>query len=116
MCTSKIGTNNIFNCDHLKIGNDIAKDLLKINPSAAKIVDRNGDLPLHLSLMGGKNWYHDGVKEIFEAFPNALQNSDAKSEPVLGLSPVMIASSVKECDLTTIFELIRKDPTIAAFH
>jgi hypothetical protein len=87
-------------------GNDITKDVLKINPAAAKIVDRNGDLPLHLTLRVGKKWHHAGVKDLFEAFPGALLCSDHQ-----GLSPVMIASSVNECDLTTIFELLRNNPT-----
>ena len=89
------------------IGNDIAKDLLKLYPEAAKVKDSCGTLPLHLSLHAGKKWFNDGIKELFEAAPEALDARDNR-----GLSPVMIASSVKQCDLTTIFELLRNDQCI----
>ena len=91
----------------IKLGNDIAKDLLKLHPRAAKVKDSSGSLPLHLSLHAGKKWFNDGIKELFEAAPEALDVRDSQ-----GLSPIMIASSVKQCDLTTIFELLRNDQCI----
>ena len=87
------------------LGNDVAQELVDIYPGAAKVKDSNGSLPLHLSLHAGKQWFNDGIKELFEAAPEALNIRDNG-----GLTPVMIASSMKGCNLTTIFELMRNGP------
>lgn len=89
------------------LGDDLVKQILKINPSAAKLHDANGSYPLHLSLYSGKHWFNDGVKEIFEAAPETLALRDGQ-----GFTPATIASIGNGCDLTTIFELLRHDPNI----
>ncbi len=48
------------------------------------------------------------MKELFEAHPESLQAVDQN-----GLTPVVVASSVGRCDLTTIFELLRNGPDLA---
>jgi len=114
---------------------EVIKDAIKAYPQAASISDRFGNLPLHLSLHAGGTW-ETGVKEIFQAAPNAIYMQDNSS----GLSPFMIAASKKNhhgadhhhtrllkveeieiydffqkkanlLELTTVFELLRKNPS-----
>ncbi len=89
------------------VGDDLVKQILKINPNAAKLPDTKASYPLHLSLYSGKHWFNDGIKEIFEAAPETLVLRDMR-----GFTPATIASIGNECDLMTIFELIRHDPNI----
>ena len=78
-------------------------NLLKINPKAAEVADSNGSLPLHLSLSAGKSWYSDGIEELCNIVPEALHVINNE-----GLTPIMIAAaSTSECDLTTVFQLLR---------
>jgi len=109
-------------------------DVLKAYPQAASIPDCNGNLPLYLCLRSGKRW-DTGVKEIFEAAPHAIQGGCIGSN----LPPFMIAVSktsdyyhhhhttevlnkyqhkgdaqfneeVALLEITTAFELLRRDP------
>ena len=101
---------------------DILKDLLNVHSEAAHIPDFRGNLPLHLSLKSGKTW-QTGVFDIYNAYPGALLVPDQDC----GLLPFMIAAFQKEqqgvsCQLfsgklrdnprlTTVYELLRKDPS-----
>jgi len=117
---------------------EVIKDIVKAYPQAAFIPDRFGNLPLHLSLYAGCTW-DTGVKEIFQAAPDAIYVRDHSS----GLLPFMIAASKKfftsadhrhateiltieenkrkdkyenrvgSLELATIFHLLQKDPSQA---
>ena len=95
-------------------GNELIRNLLVANPSAAFYMDAEGNLPLHLSLKNGKTWC-DGVDKLTEAAPFALAVMDKKTN----LFPFMLAAEGKDCDnafgnrrkLTTIYELLRAGPT-----
>lgn len=109
-------------------------DVLRAYPQAAFIPDRYGNLPLHICLHSGKMW-HTGVKEMFEAAPHAIQTEDTASN----LRAFMITASksninndkypstralhtheyekgvhinekVALLELTTVFELLQRDP------
>ena len=98
------------------------RDVLNAHPEAAHIPDSRGHLPLHLSLKSGKTW-QTGIYDICNASPQALLVPDKDC----GLLPFMIAAFQKEepqvsCQLfsgklrenprlTTIFELLRRDPS-----
>jgi len=111
---------------------EVIKHILIAHPEAASIPDRVGNLPLHISLRAGKTWY-TGVKEIFEAAPNAIHVQDR----TWCQFPFMIAASkrlndnccpaipfypkqhetesshqnvVNLLELTTVFELLRRNP------
>ena len=109
-------------------------DVLNAHPEVASIPDPSGYLPLHLSLRAGYTW-HTGVKEIFEARPDVIFVRDHTSY----LFSFMIAAckkihidhqpselfgtkidkielnkqnAVDLSQLTTIFELLRRDPCV----
>jgi len=109
---------------------EVIKDVLYMYPEAASVPDPFGDLPLHLSLRAGRTW-EAGVKEIFDAAPDAIHVQDRLSRQF----PFMIAASkrfkngsyyAKELglnrreiesnrqrdlsELTTVFELLRRHP------
>lgn len=115
---------------------EVIKDVLNAYPEAASVPDYNGNLPLHASLHAGKTW-DNGIKEIFEAAPQAIHVQDCRSSHF----PFMIAAYDKDetkdkqhihkiytveqddkvvnliqralflSELTTIFELIRRAPS-----
>jgi len=111
---------------------EVIKDVLNAYPEAASIPDQFGDLALHLSLRAGKTWC-TGVKEIFEAAPHAIHvqdrtscqfpfmiaastkwNTDHHPVEILDTKQYEIESSHQKAidllELTTVFELLRRDP------
>ena len=95
-------------------GNEIIRDCLAVNPSAASAHDAQGNLPLHLSLKSGKYW-STGIRELIDAAPSTLGAIDEET----GIFPFMLAAEAKESDeslnagqkLTTIFELLKRGPS-----
>jgi ankyrin repeat protein len=83
--------------------------LLQANPtseaSGACVPDLLGRLPLHLALSSGKSW-KDGVKELVEAYPDAMSSPDMSSK----LYPFMMAAEGWKGDTNTTFELLRHSP------
>ena len=100
----------------------ILKTLLNMYPEGASISFRNR-LPLHLALERKLTWKEGGVADVLYAYPGALQVADEKES---GLLPFMIAAklseknrrgmedngiNVEDVDVTTIYHLLREDPT-----
>ena len=81
--------------------------LIQAGADAACIPDSLGRLPLHLAIGSGKRW-GEGVKAILEAYPEALSHVDV----VTGLHPFLQAAAGDRSDCGTIFELLRKDPSL----
>eukprot|EP00559_Dactyliosolen_fragilissimus_P007992 CAMPEP_0184870212 /NCGR_PEP_ID=MMETSP0580-20130426/36860_1 /TAXON_ID=1118495 /ORGANISM="Dactyliosolen fragilissimus" /LENGTH=522 /DNA_ID=CAMNT_0027372191 /DNA_START=262 /DNA_END=1830 /DNA_ORIENTATION=- len=89
---------------------EILKLILKIDPSAASVADRNGNLPLDLATKFGLPW-EGGLRDIFMANPEAnhLRNKD-------NLSCFMVAASSQLTDanatsmLDNIYQLLRCSP------
>jgi ankyrin repeat protein len=96
-------------------GNELIKDVLAVNPSAANVKDSEGNLPLHLSLKSGKTW-STGINELVKAAPFAIGAMDEESS----MFPFMLAAEGKNSDgtldpgqkLSTIYELLRRGPSL----
>jgi ankyrin repeat protein len=50
--------------------------LVALHPRGASIQDRQGRLPLHLACEIGKEWNEGGLEDLYEAFPDALQQAE----------------------------------------
>lgn len=73
-------------------------------PDAAAAKNAAGRLPLHVAIACGKPWV-DGIEVLLHAYPDAIYFPD----PVTGLEPLLHAAHSKNCDLTTLFELMRNN-------
>jgi ankyrin repeat protein len=63
---------------HMAAANECAQGsliskLVALHPRGASIQDRQGKLPLHLACEIGKEWNEGGLEDLYEAFPEALQ-------------------------------------------
>lgn len=81
--------------------------LFKAFPRASQIRDSNGKLPIQLAIEKGWAW-NDGISVICEAFPHAVNVKDNET----GLYPFMLAASIAEPSLSTIYSLLRKIPEL----
>ena len=81
--------------------------LLQASADAACVPDPEGCLPLHLALASGKRW-NQGVKALITCYPDALGVVDLKT----GLAPFQLAAQGPKSDLSTIFEVIRTNPSL----
>ena len=81
--------------------------LLSASAFSACVPDPHGRLPLHLALESGKRWTQ-GIKDIISCYPEALGIPDCQT----GLLPFQIAAMGANPDLTTIFEVIRTNPSL----
>lgn len=89
--------------------------LSRVYPLAIFDRDMQGRLPLFLALDSGVEW-EEGVNALVEKHPRSI----AMRDPVTGLFPFMLAaassSRTNEQDetksLSTIFQLLQKDPTV----
>jgi hypothetical protein len=83
--------------------------LLSAAPTAAKIHDPSGRLPLHSAIGSGKGYYQ-GVHGLIEAYPAAMEIPD----PVTNLYPFMLAATCGEGikNVSTIFELMKLSPEL----
>ena len=81
--------------------------LLQASAESACVPDPEGRLPLHLALASGKRW-NQGVKDLIECYSDALGIVDYKT----GLAPFELAAEGPKSDLSTIFEVIRTNPSL----
>ena len=104
---------------HLALLNKKAKEnivrlLLKPpfgHPAMVRMLDHKGNLPLHALIGSGCNYSDNRMKMIIDVEPKALETRDG----VLGLYPFMLAaSSERNCDLGTVYELLRQTPHFVA--
>ena len=82
--------------------------LVTASPETARFHDRNGRLPLQLAIANGKKWT-SGVKALVDAFPDAIMLHD----PLSNLFPFMLAATVQKGGCTTIFQLLRANPSLS---
>ena len=54
----------------------VVDELLYKFPEAASMKDGNGQYPLTLAIQSGKQWIGGGLKSLYDAFPDALQQID----------------------------------------
>ena len=81
--------------------------VLSMYPEAARIPDKNGALPLKLALQSGKGW-NDGVRELFEAYPEALATLDVDFK----YYPEILALAGKSYPLNTLYQIISSKPEV----
>ena len=87
-------------------GSAVIKSLLKAYPDVTSI-RYNGQLPVNLALVAGLTW-KTGISDIVFANTNVLGQSDDKDL----LLPFMQAAVYGRNDLTTIFLLLRENPSV----
>ena len=80
--------------------------LLQFFPQAVSIRDNQGRLPLHETLKHGRTW-EECVKELYLVYPAAVAEPDVETN----MLPVALAAA--NCDLTTIYALLREYPQVA---
>lgn len=85
----------------------VVSHLVKAHPVAASVVNRQGQLPLHLAIEHGKPW-EGALLPLLLAAPQAMDQRDTKTK----LFPVLQAASTRSCSLSTVFELLRCRPDI----
>lgn len=93
----------------------LVTDLLVLNPDSASNQDSFGNYPLHDCLQNGMTQAM-GIGEVFEAAPSVALYPESKD----GLFVFSLASIARDSDefiakgekLTTIYELIRKNPSL----
>ena len=84
--------------------------ILSACPECAAIMDINDNYPLHLALRSKKTWDF-GIRRLFEAFPRAIENTDAVS----GLPSFLFATSVQPpapnemCTVSHVFSDIQSE-------
>jgi ankyrin repeat protein len=81
--------------------------LLEACPESACVTSPEGRLPLHIALESGKRW-DQGVKQLVACNADALNVVDYKT----GLAPFQLAAQGPKADLSTIFEVIRTNPSL----
>ena len=99
---------------------DVINLLLRKDSDACRMVDENGNLPLHAAIQSGHEWTKV-LKPMLATEPRAL-----RSRAPGGLYPFMLAASnenrngdgkSKRLDLqklTSVFELLRADPSVCS--
>jgi hypothetical protein len=89
--------------------------VLRANPSAASIPNAQGRVPLMLAAASHYSW-ETTIKSLFAAEPRAISSRD----PTTLLYPFAVAAvdeSREEADqLSTIYELLRVDPSVLILH
>jgi ankyrin repeat protein len=88
----------------------VIAQLCHLEPDAATVRNRNGQLPLHVAIDNGKSW-NDGVEDLLNAYPNSIDIPD----PVSGLPPLLL-SGCSNLDLSTIFEIARNHTNVVYFE
>ena len=73
--------------------------LLRTCPETAKIPNEKGQLALHVAIDVGRSWHKGGVKEIFEAYP------DAAKVPYKGMLPFLQAAATSQTTFEEDIEL-----------
>lgn len=79
----------------------VVDELLYKFPEAAAMPDGNGDYPLALAVQTGKQWIGGGVKSLYDAYPQALEQIDLDAHA--SLKKALSFESEKE-DTNTLME------------
>jgi ankyrin repeat protein len=100
---------------HMASANSQSKEsllqkLIQLHPRGAAIPDSQGKLPLHLVCENGKEWESGGVRAIYEAFPNAVRQSEMNSR---GWLPLHIAAACPHSSADLFKKLIEVYPEAA---
>lgn len=110
-----IDTNRLFGEQHPFFHMNVVQLLLSLNKSPAVIHNSEGRFPLHLALAEGLGW-SQGTSAIFSANPLAasLQDPATKLFPFIAAAsaPVNNSKLVDHCQLSSIFTLLRADPSV----
>jgi hypothetical protein len=61
----------------------VMDELLYKYPEAATIPDANGNYPLLLAIQSGKQWIGGGIKSLYDAYPDAIQQINVSDYPSL---------------------------------
>lgn len=80
----------------------VLTQLCYLEPLAAKVPNKQCQLPLHIAIDSGQSW-SDCIDVLLQAYPEAI----AILDPTTGLEPLLQAANAKRCSLTTLFEMIR---------
>lgn len=105
---------------------DIINELIASYPQAASLPDNKGRLPLQLAIANGQSFHRGPLKSILYAAPHALTHTDKDTN----LFPFMLAAATNEASysrsglqktsdknldqLTTIYLLLKEDPTLVS--
>eukprot|EP00934_Nitzschia_sp_Nitz4_P007482 Nitzschia sp. Nitz4//scaffold41_size133979//37367//38326//NITZ4_003335-RA/size133979-processed-gene-0.70-mRNA-1//-1//CDS//3329551434//7472//frame0 len=97
---------------------ELRKDALAILvsacPAAARLWNRNGELPLHVALKGGQRVWGNSLQKLLEAHYAALEERDKPT----GLYPYQLAGAISHgkhrYSLGTIFELMTACPHVVS--
>lgn len=79
-------------------------------PEGARVPDKNGVLPLQLAVQSRKKW-DEGVRELFEAYPEALATLDIDFK----LYPEILALAGKSFPLKILYQVLVSKPEILAY-
>jgi hypothetical protein len=89
--------------------------VLRANPSAAAIPNSQGRLPLLMAAALHYSW-EPTIESLFVADPRAVSTQD----PTTLLYPFAVAAVEETCEeadqLSTIYELLRVDPSVLTLH
>ncbi|GKY95655.1 hypothetical protein MPSEU_000526600 [Mayamaea pseudoterrestris] len=64
----------------------VVDELLYKFPEAASVPDAEGNYPLTCAVVSGKQWIGGGIKSLYDAYPEALQQIDLKEHETLRLA------------------------------
>ena len=71
----------------------VMDELLYKFPEAAAVQDAQGRFPLTLAVEAGKQWIGGGLKSLYDAYPEAMQQVDLGAHPVLQRALSMVPMS-----------------------
>ena len=81
------------------------------HPGMVRVLDHMDNLPLHVLIGSGCSYSDNRMKMIIDIEPKALETRDG----VHGLYPFMLAASCEtNCDLNTVYEMLRQTPHLVA--
>ncbi|GFH59821.1 hypothetical protein CTEN210_16297 [Chaetoceros tenuissimus] len=111
-----IASETVDNGDHTGIKTregviDVLLDARRSGKEAAKMVNHEQRLPLHVAVEKGRSW-HNGVETIVNAEPMALQTRDMQT----GLYPFQLAAiqsfNWDNADINTVYSLLYANPDV----
>jgi hypothetical protein len=95
--------------------NFILQLMVQAHPDSCTLVSSSGTgqrLPLHLAITANRKFtWHASLVTVFEAHTEAVRIRD----PVTELYPFQLAAAAPHAEETTIFELLRTDPSVLRF-
>jgi len=84
--------------------------VVSMYPEGARVPDKNGVLPLQLAVQSKKTW-NEGVRELFEAYPEALATLDIDFK----LYPEILALAGKSFPLKILYQVLISKPEILSY-